>query len=124
MEIVVWYTDGSQVRVPVAEAGGLPRAGVLFIVLSAVDPETGRPKRVREKFGKDWYYLLRDAAGRYMLQGWDDKQHRWYDPADPFAYPEDAPPSEMLPDAIVFEGGYLPPAEWERALETYYAEMH
>ena len=118
------YTGASRSRVPVADVASIRHDRVLFIILSATDPATGQPKRVRECFGYDWYYLLKDAVGRYMLGGWDDKQHRWYDPLDPFAYPEDARPPELLPDAVVFEGVHLPAAEWEHALAVYYAEMH
>lgn len=119
------YKDSPRQRVAWADRATLARTGVLFAILSVSDtkrPRLNGRRRVREKFGKDWYYLF-EENGMASLDGWDDKDFPRIPLSDPFSPIRGLPPI-LPPGALVFEGGYLPPDEWEESLKIYYAEMH
>ena len=118
------YKDLSRQRVSWADRAELSRMGVLFIILSAPDSERPRfngYRRVAEKFGTDWYWLG-EQDGMAQINGWDDQDFRLVPLDDPFNPLKSQP--RLDPKALIFEGGYLPPDEWEQAKDIYYAEMH
>ena len=118
VEIEIMYADFSRRRVPIPEAGSLPRSRVLLIILSAAFG--GSPRRVREVHSKDWYFLLVNGDD-VILSGWGEYDHPVKSLSDPFGAPkryEQIPP--WLPsEAIVFEGFTLPAENWQEALVRF-----
>lgn len=121
------YADLLRRRVPIGRLESLPRQEVLFIILSAPDPERPRKdgcRRVRETWGLDWYYVsVQD--GTVELGGWDDEWRFVHDVDDPFGMAVRKLAIPQLPDSsVVFEGSQVSADKWAEAMGIFEKEMH
>lgn len=128
IEVEVMYADLSRQRVPLAEADSLSRDGVLFIILSAPAdrlPRKDGKRRVMQAYGDDYYFLLREP-GRFMLEGWSERDWTWKYERDPFKVISFAPGPPGLPDgALIFVGKQIDEDTWHnKAIPLFDAEMH
>jgi len=115
-------------RNAIDEIDDIPRHGVLFIIISCVDPVRPRlngRRRLYEAHSKDRYTLI-VRKNNVMLAGWDDGQFEWKGLADPWAEASTVKPDHLplAHPAITFEGVQIAPDEWKKAIKQFMDEMH
>ena len=114
-------------RAPLDAIKHIPRTGILFIIVSCEDtkkPRLNGRRRLCQKCGRDWYTLI-VRKNHVMLSGWDDGDFEWKRLSDPWAEEATTKPDHLpMAHSITFEGIFIEPDEWKKAIAQFMAEMH
>ena len=114
-------------RKPLDDIDDIPRTGILFIIISCEDkdrPRLNGRRRLCEAKCHDWYTLI-IRKNNVMLAGWDDGDFEWKRLTDPWAESATTKPNHLpLAKAITFEGIFIQPDEWKKAVDQFMTEMH
>jgi hypothetical protein len=126
MHVGILYADMTQDWASFDHVDGLSRDGVLTITLTT---ERGNRKAlVARLWGSDYYALGRIGENYFFTDKWDegdemlrikrlDKPHdTWKPMVRPCRWPDSA-------KIVRFVGGYVPPEDWQRALQVFEREM-
>lgn len=124
--VEVLYSDLARKRVPIKDIGRLPKDNVLFIAVSAPNPE-GELKRITASFSKDHYALcIRkwNSVSWVLLFGWDDDDFVWrrtINPWEPQGRLQSEPPLGCM--HTIFNGLAVSPEVWKKAQELIAKEV-
>lgn len=120
-------------RVALEDVDEIPKEGVLFIVVSQLDPDMPRlngRRRMAESHSHDRYALIVKKEW-FLLYGWDDGDYEWKRHAvNPWAEASTTIPDHLplSPATINFEGSQLgdnpESPEWLAAVDQFNKELH
>ena len=114
-------------RAPIDNIDHIPRAGILFIVVSCSDdikPRLNGRRRLCQSCGHDWYTFI--VQGRkVLLAGWNDGDFEWHSLDNPWAESSTIRPDHLpMARGITFKGKRIPDDEWQQAITQFMDEMH
>ena len=118
MRVEIWYANGKRLSADIDRLSDLPREGVLFIFLFGEDG-----KRRELMRGTD-HYAIWVRGRRYLTFGWDveDLQFRIHSMDQPHGIYKIRKRALDLPRAsIIFDGEFIPQAEWYAVQQEAFA---
>jgi hypothetical protein len=134
MFIEVLYSDLTKERVAIDQAHTMRQTGVLAIIISCVDNEKPRVtyddvgyRRLAQKFGKDFYYLLTYTDGGDEWYGIDARDRsdfqKFYKHGNPWEVDIEKHPHYSC-FMITFEGEQVTDKVWDESMIIFEKEVH
>jgi hypothetical protein len=134
MFIEALYSDLTKERVAIDQAHTMRQTGVLGIIISCVDNEKPRVtydgvgyRRLVQKTGKDFYYLLRYTDGGDEWYGIDSRDRsdfqKFYKYGNPWEVDVEKHPHYSC-FMITFEGEHVSNEKWDEAMVLFEKEVH